>query len=74
VCSRQALDLTRSAASSRKDLLDRKRLEAIRKKIADGFYNRNDVQCSIADRLVHCLVEEPAAGDDGDAEDPAGGE
>ena len=73
MCSRQALDLTRSAASSRKDLLDRKRLEAIRKKIADGFYNRNDVQSSIADRLVHCLAEEPVAGEES-GEDPPGDE
>ncbi|MBN1503806.1 MAG: hypothetical protein JW952_01960 [Candidatus Eisenbacteria bacterium] len=72
MCSRQGLDLTRFAASSRKDLLDQKRLEAIRKKIADGFYNRTDVQRSIADRLAHCLAESPSAGEgqDGAADGP----
>ncbi len=38
--------------------LDKKRLEAIRKKIADGFYNRNDVQRSIVDRLAHSLAQD----------------
>jgi anti-sigma28 factor (negative regulator of flagellin synthesis) len=64
VCSRQGLDLARSSASGRKDLLDEERLETIRKKIADGFYNRNDVQLSIADRLAHSL----AGGCDGEEE------
>ena len=65
MCSRQGLNLTRFSASDSKDLLDEKRLEAIRKKIADGFYNRNDVQRSIVDRLAHSLVNECEGREDG---------
>jgi anti-sigma28 factor (negative regulator of flagellin synthesis) len=72
VCSRQGLDLKRFSASSGKDLLDEKRLEAIRKKIADGFYDRNDVQRSIVDRLAHSLAQERECGEhDDDAADDA---
>ena len=54
-------------------MLDEERLEAIRKKIANGFYNRNDVQRSIVDRLAHRLAEECGAGAEGndDAGDDA---
>ncbi len=72
MCSRQALDLKRFAASGGKDLLDEERLEAIRKKIANGFYNRNDVQRSIVDRLARRLAEECGAGAEGN--DDAGGD
>lgn len=68
MCSRQGLDLKRFSSSSGKDLLDEKRLEAIRKKIAAGFYNRNDVQCSIVDKLAHSLAQECDAGEQADAD------
>jgi len=71
---RQASGLKRLTDSNGKALLDEKRLEAIRKRIAGGFYNRNDVQRSIVDRLAHRLAEEREAdekgkGDSNDADD-----
>ncbi len=74
MCSRQALDLKRFSASGGQDLLDEKRLEAIRKKIAVGVYNRNDVQRSIVERLAHSLAEECDTCDDGDAADAGDGD
>lgn len=38
--------------------LDEKRLRAIRKRIADGYYNRKEVRRSIVERLVDSLADE----------------
>ncbi len=39
-------------------LLDEKRLKDIRRRIADGYYDRNDVCRSIVERLVDRLSSE----------------
>jgi len=38
-------------------LLDEKRLKAIRRRIADGYYNRKEVSRSIVERLASQLLE-----------------
>jgi hypothetical protein len=39
-------------------LLDEKRLRAIRRRIADGYYNRKEVRRSIVERLAGQLLDE----------------
>jgi anti-sigma28 factor (negative regulator of flagellin synthesis) len=39
-------------------LLDEKRLKAIRRRIADGYYNRKEVSRSIVERLASQLLED----------------
>ncbi len=45
-------------------LLDERRLKDIRRKIAEGFYNRNEVRRSIADRLASRLADEAEVEED----------
>jgi hypothetical protein len=80
---RHASDLRSGHHSKRKALLDAKRLEAIRKRIAEGFYNRNDVRHCIAMRLARSLATETdeegkngpsSAGDRSGADDVSGSE
>ena len=39
-------------------LLDEKRLKAIRRRIADGYYNRKEVSRSIVERLASQLLKD----------------
>ncbi|MCX5800964.1 MAG: hypothetical protein NTX17_06215 [Candidatus Eisenbacteria bacterium] len=39
-------------------MLDEKRLRAIRRRIADGYYNRKEVRLSIVERLVNDLSDD----------------
>ena len=39
-------------------LLDEKRLKAIRRRIADGYYNRKEVSRSIVERLAGQLLKD----------------
>ena len=39
-------------------LLDERRLRAIRRRIADGYYNRREVRRSIVERLASRLIDD----------------
>ncbi len=44
-------------------LLDEKRLRSIKKRIAEGYYNRNEVRRAIAERISDRVLESDEAED-----------